>query len=79
MPNLHDIDKRIKSVSSTKQITRTMEMVAGAKVKHATERIAAAAPYSASMVEMLQGVAERVQPSSTEYELLPKEAGQGEA
>ena len=42
MPNLHDIDKRIKSVSSTKQITRTMEMVAGAKVKHATERIAAA-------------------------------------
>ena len=63
MPNLHDIDKRIKSVSSTKQITRTMEMVAGAKVKHATERIAAAAPYSDSMVEMLQGVAERVQPS----------------
>ena len=53
MPNLHDIDKRIKSVSSTKQITRTMEMVAGAKVKHATERIAAAAPYSDSMVEML--------------------------
>ncbi len=33
MPNLHDIEKRIKSVSSTKQITRTMEMVAGAKVK----------------------------------------------
>ena len=26
MPNLHDIEKRIKSVSSTKQITRTMEI-----------------------------------------------------
>ena len=49
MPNLHDIEKRIKSVSSTKQITRTMEMVAGAKVKYATE--------------MLQGVAARVQAS----------------
>ena len=63
MPNLHDIDKRIKSISSTKQITRTMEMVAGAKVKHATERIFAATPYSESMTEMLQGVAERVQAS----------------
>ncbi len=28
MPNLHDIERRISSVSSTKQITRTMEMVA---------------------------------------------------
>ena len=63
MPNLHDIDKRIKSITSTKQITRTMEMVAGAKVKHATERIFAATPYSESMTEMLQGVAERVQAS----------------
>ena len=63
MPNLHDIDKRIKSITSTKQITRTMEMVAGAKVKHATERIYAATPYAESMTEMLQGVAERVQAS----------------
>lgn len=63
MPNLHDIEKRIKSVSSTKQITRTMEMVAGAKVKHATERIQTATPYSESMTEMLQGVAARVQAS----------------
>ena len=63
MPNLHDIEKRIKSVSSTKQITRTMEMVAGAKVKHATERILTATPYAESMTEMLQGVAARVQAS----------------
>ena len=61
MPNLHDIEKRIKSVSSTKQITRTMEMVAGAKVKYATERIQTSAPYADSMTEMLQGVAARVQ------------------
>ena len=63
MPNLHDIEKRIKSVSSTKQITRTMEMVAGAKVKYATERIQTSAPYADSMTEMLQGVAARVQAS----------------
>ena len=30
MPNLHDIERRINSVASTKQITRTMEMVAAA-------------------------------------------------
>ena len=48
MPNLHDIERRIGSVSSTKQITRTMEMVA------------AATPYSESMVEMLANVAKRV-------------------
>ncbi len=63
MPNLHDIEKRIKSVGSTKQITRTMEMVAGAKVKHAAERVEATTPYSLSMTEVLQGVAARVQAS----------------
>lgn len=72
MPNLHDIEKRIKSVSSTMQITRTMEMVAGAKVKHASERIIIATPYAESMTEMLQGVAERVQAS--ENPLLEKRA-----
>ena len=32
MPNLHDIERRIKSVESTKQITHTMQMVAAAKI-----------------------------------------------
>ena len=40
-----------------------MEMVAGAKVKYATERIQTSAPYADSMTEMLQGVAARVQAS----------------
>lgn len=60
MPNLHDIERRINSVSSTKQITRTMEMVAAAKIRRATERVASATPYSDSMMEMLANVAERV-------------------
>lgn len=60
MPNLHDIERRIGSVSSTKQITRTMEMVAAAKIRRAGERVAAATPYSESMVEMLANVAKRV-------------------
>lgn len=42
MPNLHDIERRIKSVESTKQITHTMQMVAAAKIRHSTERVEAA-------------------------------------
>lgn len=60
MPNLHDIERRISSVSSTKQITRTMEMVAAAKIRRAGERVAASTPYADSMVEMLANVAKRV-------------------
>ena len=60
MPNLHDIERRINSVSSTKQITRTMEMVAAAKIRRAGERVTASTPYADSMVEMLANVAKRV-------------------
>lgn len=59
MPNLHDIERRINSVKSTKQITRTMEMVAAAKIRRATERVTASTPYAESMVEMLGNVAQR--------------------
>jgi F-type H+-transporting ATPase subunit gamma len=58
MPNLHDLERRINSVNSTKQITRTMEMVAAAKIRRSSERVIAATPYSNSMAEMLANVAE---------------------
>ena len=70
MPNLHDIERRINSVASTKQTTRTMEMVAAAKIRRATERVEAATPYSDSMMEMLANVAERV--GGSENALLQK-------
>ncbi len=57
MPNLRDIRKRIGSVQSTRQITRTMEMVATAKIKKAQERIESARPYALSMMEVLGNVA----------------------
>jgi len=57
MPNLRDIKKRIVSVHSTRQITRTMEMVATAKIKRAQERIESARPYALSMMEVLGNVA----------------------
>ena len=53
MPNLHDIERRINSVTSTKQITRTMEMVAAAKIRRASERVANALPWACSISDML--------------------------
>lgn len=56
MANLRDIKKRIVSVQSTRQITRTMEMVATAKIKKAQERIESARPYALAMMELLGNV-----------------------
>lgn len=53
MPNLHDIERRISSVSSTKQITRTMEMVAAAKIRKSTERMEGALPWARAVSDML--------------------------
>lgn len=57
MANLRDIKTRITSVQSTRQITRTMEMVATAKIRKAQERIESARPYALSMMEVLGNVA----------------------
>ncbi len=57
MASLRDIKKRIVSVQSTKQITRTMEMVATAKIRHATARIEQATPYADAMNNILADLA----------------------
>ncbi len=49
MANLRDIQKRISAVRSTQQITRTMEMIASAKIRKASDRLAASTPYSRAM------------------------------
>ena len=58
MPTLKDIRSRIKSVKSTRQITKAMEMVAAAKLRRAQQRVSEARPYSDRMHEMLSSLAE---------------------
>ncbi len=58
MPNLHDIERRINSVASTKQITRTMEMVAAAKIRRSTERMTEALPWACAVSDMLVSTAQ---------------------
>lgn len=56
MATLRDIKNRITSVQSTRQITRTMEMVSTAKIRRAQERIENARPYALAMAEVLGNV-----------------------
>ena len=53
MPNLHDLERRINSVTSTKQITRTMEMVAAAKIRRASTRMENSLPWTSALSDML--------------------------
>lgn len=61
MARMREIKRRIKSVDNTRQITKTMEMVAGAKIKKAQDNIEKARPYAAKMIEVLSNVSERIE------------------
>ncbi|MGH7163521.1 MAG: ATP synthase F1 subunit gamma [Planctomycetota bacterium] len=50
------IRKRIKSVSSTRKITRTMEMVATAKLKAAQQRVQSSEPYLEQLRALLREI-----------------------
>lgn len=51
--------RRIKSVQSTKKITRAMELIAATRVAKAQQRAAAARPYSERLTDVIQHLAER--------------------
>jgi F-type H+-transporting ATPase subunit gamma len=57
MANLKDIKRRIGAVTNTRQITKAMKMVAGAKLRRATEHAEAARPYQSSLTRVLARVA----------------------
>lgn len=57
MSNLREIKKRIGSVSTTQQITRTMEMVATAKISRALAREKKTETYRAAITDVMLTVA----------------------
>jgi F-type H+-transporting ATPase subunit gamma len=59
MPNVLDIRRRIRSVKSTRQITKAMKMVSAAKLRRAQERALAARPYSQMLTNVLKSLIER--------------------
>jgi F-type H+-transporting ATPase subunit gamma len=54
---LKAINKRIRSVKSTQQITKAMKMVSAAKLQRSQGRMLAARPYSRKLTELLQQLA----------------------
>jgi F-type H+-transporting ATPase subunit gamma len=56
MAQARELKRRIKSVENTRQITRTMELVATSKLKRATDRVYAARPYSQSLQEVVRSL-----------------------
>jgi len=59
MPTLREIRRRIRSVKSTGQITRAMEMVAATKMRRAQAMALASRPYSDKIGEVLAELAAR--------------------
>ena len=48
---------RIKSIKSTKKITRAMELIAASRIVKAQQRVAAARPYSERITEVIRNLA----------------------
>jgi F-type H+-transporting ATPase subunit gamma len=49
--------RRIKSVQSTKKITKAMELISASRIAKAQERVAAARPYSDRITEVIRNLA----------------------
>ncbi len=65
--SMKDIKLRIKSMESTKQITKAMEMVASSKLRRAQERVLAARPYFEILYDTLNTIANNTEDFSSPY------------
>jgi F-type H+-transporting ATPase subunit gamma len=61
MANVLDLRRRIRSVKSTRQITKAMKMVAAAKLRRAQERVIAARPYAQMISSVLESLIRRIE------------------
>ena len=67
-----EIKLRIKSMESTKQITRAMEMVASSKLRHAQDRVLHSRPYFEILYKTITDIADSSQELTSPY-LIPRE------
>ncbi len=65
--NMKDIKRRIKSVGSTKQITKAMELVASSKLRKAKQRAESCRPYFESQYELMCEIAASKKDFSTAF------------
>ncbi len=62
-----DIKNRIRSMESTKQITKAMEMVAASKLRHAQARVLDSRPYFQHLYAVIRQIAASNQDFSSPY------------
>jgi F-type H+-transporting ATPase subunit gamma len=53
MAKTRALRRRIRSIESTRQVTRTMEMVSTSKLKRAQDRVVGARPYAQALAELI--------------------------
>jgi F-type H+-transporting ATPase subunit gamma len=63
LPSTRDLQRRIRSVKGTQQITKAMNMVAAAKLRRAQAAIEQARPYADTMARVLASLAARTEHS----------------
>lgn len=73
MAKAREIKRRIRSVDNTRQITKTMEMVAASKLKRAQDRVVAARPFDVFMRRVIAQLREGIEASPDEFPLLRDE------
>src|SRR5471030_3017548 len=54
---LRVVRRRIKSVQSTKKITRAMELIASSRIVKAQQRVEASRPYAAQLTAAMEDIA----------------------
>ena len=70
MPNLKDLKNRIASVTSTRKITKAMQMVAAAKLRRAKEAAVAGRPYAERFNAVMAGLSAAASGSESAPRLL---------
>lgn len=74
--DLRQLRRRIKSVQSTKKITRAMELIAASRIAKARRAVLAARPYSTGMTRVVNHLASFTQ--AMMHPVLRKPAGNGQ-
>jgi F-type H+-transporting ATPase subunit gamma len=65
------LNKRIRSVKNTQQITKAMKMVAAAKLQRSQGKMLAARPYSQKLTELMQQLAGKAEIDDPLFEVRP--------
>lgn len=74
MPSTKEIRRRIKSVKSTRQITKAMELVAAAKMRRAQQQALSTRTYASLAWELVKNLSDKTDPRIHRLLRRPKEA-----